>query len=202
MKKLAIIVPTQLDEAGALSIRHFRELRQMCEQLAGEYAISLTLRASREKACPGLSDLSVSLIYDREAPAEREIEPAERTRSRFQIQYQRWAKRNIRIGQTVDSVYDCLLVWDGCSPWCLATALECVRARRRILWLQDDPSLYLLSSDHIFYMNLCRRFDASIASEERVQRGFLSLVERELFYHIACPSDRCSLVLGAVGWCV
>ncbi len=170
MKKLACVLPVSLQEDGTLQIRHFKSLTLLLDELKREYEITLLVQTYREKRIPELDRLGFRVFYDNSPQREGFADRA----SRFQVSYCRWADRVSFPKQ------DCLLAWDGCSPWCLATALTCVQARRRVLWLHEDPHLYLMRTDHDFYADLCGGFDAVIASSEQIRNCLLAVAPQKM----------------------
>ncbi|MCD8007015.1 MAG: hypothetical protein LUF29_08665 [Oscillospiraceae bacterium] len=164
MKKLIFVIPTQMSDDGSLKIKNFRSLRVMIGCLKEDYNITLLIQTHRDKRIPELDELRVTLLYDN-SPQKEETELFP---SRFRTSCGRWSAR-----EKIVSECDCLIAWDGCSPWCLATALTCVNlssagAKRQVLWIHDDPNLYLMPSDHAFYSDLCCQFDSVIASDEEI----------------------------------
>ncbi|MCD7847665.1 MAG: hypothetical protein LUG49_06525 [Oscillospiraceae bacterium] len=164
MKKLIFVIPTQLSDDGSLKIKNFRSLKVMIGCLKENYSITLLIQTHRDKRISELDELGVSVLYDNSPQKEdTELFP-----SRFRTSYERWSAR-----EKIVSECECMIAWDGCSPWCLATALTCVNlsslgAKRKVLWIHDDPELYLMPSDHAFHSDLCNRFDSVISSDEEI----------------------------------
>ncbi|MCD7750771.1 MAG: hypothetical protein LUI10_03370 [Lachnospiraceae bacterium] len=168
MKKLIFIVPVQLKEEGTLSIKKMSGLRLIVGFLKESFEITLLVRSCRNKRIPVLSDLGVPVVYDSSTPEYRT--DISHYASRFQGSYLRWAGREIEQGYEVfRSAYDYLIAWDGCSPWCLATALRLTNTKRHVVWLHDDPNLYLMQTDRSFYANVCDNFAAIIASDDGIK---------------------------------
>ncbi|MCD8052898.1 MAG: hypothetical protein LUF00_02395 [Lachnospiraceae bacterium] len=168
MKKLAFVIPAQLDEAGQLIIKNRQSLQEMVSYLKSSYEITLLIRGLREKKNPELSKLGVRVLYDNSIlryDTDGSLYP-----SRFQSSYYMWKSRSVpdREGES-RQIYDILIAWDGCSPWCLATALNQFGAKKRLLWVHEDPGRYLMEVDRRFYTDLCAGFDTLIASDDKIK---------------------------------
>ncbi|MCD8370948.1 MAG: hypothetical protein LUC94_11645 [Clostridiales bacterium] len=187
MKKLIIVVPSQLQKDGTISIKNIKSLRLTVAFLRESYEITLLVQTYREKTISDISNLNIRLIYDNSL--QNHIVDVSAYSSRFQVSFQRWSKREglsvpvgCRLNIAAVEEYDCLIAWDGCLPWCLATALSHVTAKRRLLWIQDNPQLYLMTEDHPFYADICASFDSVIALDEEIKAKVDSIfgaMERE-----------------------
>ncbi len=175
MKTLAFVIPAQLDEAGQLIIKNRQSLQEIVGCLKGTYEITLLVRGFRGKAVSELSKQGVRILYDNSTP--RYDTDSSRYLSRFQSSYYMWKSRSVpdRAGESRQT-YDILIAWDGCSPWCLATALNQVDAKKRLLWVHEDPERYLMTADRSFYKDLCAGFDILIASDDKTRTALDGLL--------------------------
>lgn len=140
----------------------------MADSLKINYEVTLLVQSHREKTVSGLSSMTMPVIYDNSTPEYQKDNI--HCVSRFQSIYLAWCKRNTANNQDVYRVkYDFLVAWDGCSPWCLSTARRLVKAEKSIIWLHDNPNLYMIPADLLFYRDVCSDFDAIIASDEEIK---------------------------------
>ncbi len=155
MKTLVLIIPVSLSDDGMMKIKNFRSLKCLIGVLRGSYEITLIVQTHRGKVIPELDNLDVEVLYDN-MPQKAGAFSAP---SRFQESYFKWVARGSLDMHQTSSIpsarYNCLIGWDGCSPWCLAVAAaSAVATECCILLLHDDPHFCLMQADHVLYANV------------------------------------------------
>lgn len=167
MKKIAFLLPPDLLDDGRILLDAGNWFAQIAKHLAGEYRITLIVRKIRDKQYENIPN-GVSLVYDSEKPNAVSIEGLP---SYTQANIRSWESRPMLSGE-----YDCAVAFQGLSPWCLATALHRVKAKRKLVYLQRQPSFYLLEGDLPYFRSLYGQFDGVLCASRRilaeVERGF------------------------------
>ncbi len=172
MKTLAIVLSSFLKEDGSLSIEREKSVCLFVQQLSLHYDITLIVHGNREKSCLVLEDIGVKVQYDVCGPSNGDAENQERrTASRVQIQYEKWSKSKKIAGE-----FDCIIAWDGLSPYCLATTLHRVQAKRHILFLNKKLSAVLSPQDNLFYKEICEQFDVICTASLQLKENLIQYI--------------------------
>lgn len=160
MKQLAFLLPPDLQEDGRLLLDAAGWFVQIAERLKREYRITLIVRRIREKQYESIPE-GISLLYDTEKPDEVS---ATGMASCTQVNIRSWKSKPELKGE-----YDCAIAFQGFSPWCLATTLHRVKAKRKLVYLQRQPSFYLLEGDLPYFRELYGWFDGVLCADRRIQ---------------------------------
>lgn len=169
VKKLAFVIPHFLQEDGALQLEEGKQVRLLTGQLKQKYEITYIVRRIRQKKYDEVPE-EEDLLYDSVVPRYSGgiQETPEQAVSRSYLYYSEWAEQE----NITEREFDCVIAFDGISPWCLATALHRIKAARRIVWFHKTPELYLMPEDAALWKRIYGQFAGICVSTEAVKEGF------------------------------
>lgn len=110
---------------------------------------------------------SFSFKDEREIPGEHTAEYPSRTLENFY----RWSGAKA----ITEKVFGKVIVLNGYNPWCLAAGLYRVEAVRRELYIDRNPSQYMLENEIQFFSEIFMRFDSVLCSDKAVRKSFVAV---------------------------
>lgn len=170
MKDLAFVVSHKLRNNGKLYLSNGKALSLLVRELSAFYNITLILRHIRGKKYEDLPD-GVSVIYDDTHLSAGHSAAASCTLNQL---------RSWRTAPVLPGNWDCVLAWDGYSPWCIAAALWRVAAQQKTVYLSSSPELYLLPRDLPAFKELFLLFNHVICADAKTQASLNLLFSQQV----------------------
>lgn len=165
MRTMVLILPPELLEDGILRPAQAGLLKRLVQAWQGSCHVTVILRAMRDKRYQGVPE-GVDILLD-DAPADADGFPGGT-----------YMQRGLAAWQSAPALpgcWDCAIALDGLHPWCLATAMQRVKAARRLTYLPVAPGLFLSGEDAPAYGEAFRRMDGVLCASRWTQEDFAVL---------------------------
>ena len=157
MKRIAFLIPPDLQADGRLLLDDRNWFSQIVEQIGGQS--TLIVRQIGDKRYEDIPN-GVEVLVDLEKPEDIS---AEGFPSYTQANIHSWKSSPMLAGG-----FDCAIAFQGLSPWCLATTMYRIQAKRKLVYLQNPPSWYLLEGDISYFKQLFRQFDSVLCASKQI----------------------------------